>query len=277
MSQSVGSDGKVTESGGTARVGADGSVQQMDQSGQEQSPAARPEGLPEGMASWQDLAKAYEELKAGKTPPGNSPPPPPPPPQEQQQQEVTDPRFAPFTEEFTKSGTLTDESKKKAAETFGVPLAVVEQYLRGAANAQSENALLTENETLKAQKLAEPFHKEVGDEAQYTAFREWSASGMTDADVAAFDTLLQQAEKTGNIQPAMDFLKPHIAKFKADGNSNPRDITRGNSNAGGGSGGVQPYASMAEQKKDQGDARYTNDPAFRKTVEQRIAISNYSS
>lgn len=262
-SASVGSDGKVTETGDVHRVGAGGNVEQVNKDGQEQAAAGRPEGLPEGFATMADFTKAYEELKAGKTPgekKGDAA-------QQQQQQqkpadENNDPRFVPFTKEFADTGTLSEESKKKAAETFGVPMEVVEQYLDGA-------KLRTENSDLKTGLQAEPFYELAGSPEKYAEFQEWAGDNLSEKQHAAFNSALANDPET-----ALEMFKAHHSRFAAAGNSNSRDITRGNSTQQTPQG-AQPFKSLQEQKTAQGDPRYEKDPAFRKEVEQRIAVSNY--
>lgn len=245
----------VTQTGGVTRVQVGGEAEQLP-SGSESVDKARPEGLPAEFNSWAEMAAAYEKIKPKEgAKPG----------EQQQTQEqskpdadketpAADPRFAPYTEEVTKTGTLSAESKAKAAAEFGVPLAVVEQYLAGAANSAASIA-----------SAAKPFHDEFGGAENYAKFNEWASDNLDTKEVAEFNKLLD-TNPTAALVMARDFN----AKFKAAGNVPPRDITRNATTEEPAS--ETGFKNVSEMKAAMGDPRYENDPDYRRGVERRVHL-----
>ena len=226
----------------------------------EATPAGdRPEGLPEGFDSWEAFGKAQLEAKgkdagqeegAGAEAPGveealaGLP-------------EESREKAKPFFEEFATSGTLSDGSKKAAAEAFGVSVEMVEMYMAGA-QATEANAGA---QLLTAAGVSQE---------DYSGYAAWAADNLTVDQKKAFNEGLEKdPSKT---------LSDAISAWKESGSApGPRDITR-NESAGqkGSDKGVTGYASVAEMTRDMGNPLYQKDPAFRAQVEKKVAASDFS-
>jgi hypothetical protein len=162
-------------------------------------------------------------------------------------------KLAPFNEEFTKTGTLSAESKAKAAKDFGVPVEMIDLYLAGV--------------TASATAAQQPFFAEFGSQEKYGEFQEWAAQNMTDEEKTAFNTALDKAP-----QAALMMAKTFKSRWEQNGGGGaPRDITKG---AGGGESTGDTYGSWAEVTKDMGKPEYAKDPAFRAKVEAKLGRSN---
>lgn len=159
-------------------------------------------------------------------------------------------KLAPYDAELTEKGELSPESITKAAAEFGVTEEMVKQYIAGA---QAQTTA-----------VVAPFHEQTGGADAYREFQQWSAEGMTAAEQAELNTAYEQGGPA-----ALALQQKYVDRWKAEGNGPaPLDLTR-ETKAGGGSDEAG-YASLAEQKRDQADPRYAQDPAFRSKVEQKI-------
>lgn len=163
----------------------------------------------------------------------------------------------PFFEEFATTGTLTAESKKAAAEAFGVSEAMVDQYMAGYQAQEAQGAA----QLLSAAGVSQE---------DYSQYAEWAEANLTPDQKVAFNAGLEKdPSKT---------LTDAISAWKESGSApGPRDITR--SEAAGKSAqekAVTGYASVAEMQRDMGDPKYRQDPAFRKMVEGKVAASSFT-
>lgn len=185
-----------------------------------------------------------------------------------------DPKYEPYALAFEKNGDLTAEERTKAATDFGVPQAFIDSWveqskeLRTAttaakASAQQSSEMLTAQ--LRTERLAI-----VGGEDQFKEFNTWATENLTKGQLDAYNS-------APNEDTARELLSSYADKWKRAGNGpGARDATEGKAvEDTSGRSGVKPYESQAEQLADQGSQKYKTDPAFRNAVQQRIAISNY--
>lgn len=197
----------------------------------------RPPWLPEKFKSAEELAKAYAELEhkqSGK--PSEIPAPPP------------NFDFAPFTQEFSDKGQLSDESFSKL-EAMGLPKGVVTQYIEGAkALAEQQVMSLT---------------AEIGGKEAYAAMVTWASKNLKPEQITAYNTAVsandpqQQALAIrGLYAQYRESAGPTLLSGKASGVSS-----------------AAPFESWAQVKQAMSDKRYATDPAYRKTVTERLANS----
>lgn len=253
--------GQTTDLGGATRFTPSG-----DPEGQEAREAAaaqggtaeapKVEGLPEGFETLEDFVKAVNE--GTYTPPkGEGEEDGGGLDQSQTDALSTDPRAEPFAKEFNETGTLTDESVASAATAFGVSEDIVRAYVAGQA------AL--------AQTSLQPFQELAGGPDQYRAFQEWTAQDgtITAAEESALNKALDADPAT-----ALIILKPLIDRWQAGGGgTQARDLTRQGGTGGPASGG-DTFQSFEQLTAAQRDPRYESDPAYRKSVEDKLARSN---
>jgi len=163
-------------------------------------------------------------------------------------------KAAPLFKEFTDTGTLTAESKKAAAETFGVTEEMVDIYLAGAQSTQE--AALT------------PFYEAAGGKEAYAEFTAWAATGLTAEEQAEFNAELDKGP-----EEAKAMITKATALWRQQGGGKPpRDITRDVPLKDAET--LDVYASRAEMQRDMNDPKYAKDPAFRAKVEAKVGRSN---
>lgn len=203
----------------------------------------RPEWLPSKFSSPADLAKAYSELekKVGGSQPTETPAP------------AGLPAFdglGKYSDEFMQNGDLSEESFK-AITGMGFPEPLVRAYVEG------QKAVLSNNFS-NIMSLA-------GGEKPYNTMIEWAATALEDSEIDAFNKTMDSAD-VGAIRMAVQGLK---ARFDQANGTQGRLIQGETSGPSGGA--FQSVAQIVEAMKD---PRYAKDPAYRRDVEQRVALSN---
>jgi hypothetical protein len=193
----------------------------------------RPQWLPEKFADPTELAKAYVELekKIGSSKPADF-------------------QFDPYTEEFNKTGDLSDESIKAVA-AMGIPEDLVRAYVNGQkavaeANIGSVMGL-------------------VGGREQYQSVIDWAGENLPDEEIDAFNAIMDGGNMN-SIKMAVQGLK---ARYEQSNGKSGRLIQGETTGPSGGA-----FRSIAEIVSAMKDPRYAKDPAYRKDVEQRVALSN---
>lgn len=220
------------------------------------------EGPPEGYESWKAYAQALAEGKAtpGKEDGAGNAEPTSEAAVEaalQDLPEASREKAKPFFEEFATTGTLTAESKKAAAEAFGVSEAMVDQYMAG-------------YQATEAQEGAQLLATAGVSQEDFNGFKEWAEANQTPAQRVAFNEGLEK-DPSKTLQDA-------ITAWKESGSApGPRDITRSEAQERGATGkDVTGYGSPAEMTRDMADPKYRSDPAFRAQVEKKVAASDFS-
>jgi hypothetical protein len=181
-----------------------------------------------------------------------------------------DPRYEQAALEFELKGDVSEATLKATAEAFSVPLEVAQQYIDGQ---KAQRQLLATQGQQAVSEGARTLHAVVGGEAEYGKFQTWAAQNLPAADQEAYDKALSN----NDVGTASALLKGFHEAYKAAGNgSGPRDITSEGSPSGPrGAATAEPFASQAQMMEAMNDKRYASDPAYRKTVENRIAVSDF--
>ena len=209
----------------------------------------RPDWLPEKFQSPEDMAKAYEELqsKLGEvSKEKDSSTKEKAEPNQTVMQEIIDSA----TNEFIESGELTDKSFK-ALEEQGLPREIVEAYVAG------QRALM-ENQVNQVKAT-------VGGEENYNAMAEWAAENLDQSELDAFNEVVE----SGSINQAQMAVRGLYSQFASAGGKAP-NLIQGNTSGSA----VKPFNSAAQVTEAMRDPRYKNDPAYRKTVEDRLAVTS---
>ncbi len=158
--------------------------------------------------------------------------------------------FSKYETEFLNTGGLSEESYQEL-EQAGFPKALVDAYIAG------------------QQALASQFQQQVmntvGGEAAYQEMIRWASQALSPDEKEAYNRILDSGDLSA-IKLAVEALH---AKFQRMNPKLPR-LIKGE----GTQGSLVGYASIAEMLRDMQDPRYDKDPAFRRSVEQRLAVSN---
>lgn len=261
-------------------------VPPITETGAEAPPAAapeRPEWLPEGFNSPEDLAKSYAELRAKMSREGA------PKPEEATAEDAPNEAAEETPEEgddvetaakangvdmdalafeFAQNGALKEESYaalegnewlQGIAKGFGLPVKdLVNRYIAGV---QAE-----------AGAIDAAYHELSGGKERFSTILDWAGQGGIPAnEIAAFNAV----SESGNTQAAHMLWERIVAKYDAQNTSAPARTIAPTGDSRKSDGGVQPYSSTAEMTRDMDNPKYKSDPAFRAKVERRLAVTNW--
>ncbi|TXR49896.1 capsid assembly protein [Phyllobacterium endophyticum] len=163
--------------------------------------------------------------------------------------------WAPFYEAVAKGEALPEEAYKLAKERFGVTdKSMVDAYMKGA----------IEQTGAKNAEYSSTIKSIAGGEAEYAKLTEWAAESLSEEEIAEYN----EAVHSGDAKLAKAATQALNFRFKAEGGKAP-SLLGGRTNATPTPG----YANMDEMVRDVNDPRYDSDPAFRRQVEAKIALS----
>ena len=214
--------------------------------GTEAQQTDRPEWLPEGFNSPEELAKAYAELSSKADPKTG----------DEDKEDDVDPKaevaessdkLSKFSQEFFTSGKLSDKSYDQLAK-MGIGKDIVDQFIAG------QQAVMTqaEAEVLSA----------VGGKDSYNKVIDWARQSLKEEEILAYN----KAVESGDRSQMLFAVQGLHARFVAN-NNEPKLIAGRPAKTSG-------FASTAEMVKAMSDPRYKNDPAYREEVARRVATSN---
>jgi hypothetical protein len=233
--------------------------------------APKPEGIPDkfyntetGVVDYQALAKSYVELEKTKgtpvEPPKEVPKTPAPakegepketPANAEEAVEKAGLDMATLSQEFAETGALATESYDKL-EKAGISKAMVDDYIEG----QKAQVALSR---LQAFEVTEG-------EDGYKAMVEYAKANLSPEDISAYNKAVNSKDSSVRDLAVRGMWSRYVAE---SGNTSGSLITpKTNSKVGDGS-----YQSRAEMMADMGNPKYKTDPAFRATVEAKLAKS----
>lgn len=208
----------------------------------------RPSWLPEKFESAEELAKAYDSLqtKMSKSSKSNKT-------KQQDSSETVDninSAFSQATTEFEETGELSDGSFEALAKA-GVPREFVEAYLEG-------QTAITDNQTTEVQNL-------IGGPQNYEAMAEWAVENLSEEQLDAYNEVVEG----GTVDQAKMAVQGLFSQFTAAGGKTPQVVMGATQGAS-----VKPFNSAAQVTEAMKDPRYKSDPAYRQSVEQRLAVTS---
>ncbi len=217
-----------------------------NESSQENTQKESPEWLPDKFKSPEELAIAYKELEkrqsSGESAEGAEE-------NEGEPSEITA-VFETATAEYNEKGQLSEQTFAALAEQ-GISKDVVDSYIAG-------------QQAISAQQTAQ-IYDAVGGESTYSEVIEWASDNLADSEIDAYNAILQ----TGTMEQAAVAAKGLHAQYQASQGAAP--TLRQGATSGE---GIMPFNSVAQVSEAMRDKRYQNDPAYRQTVEKRLAISD---
>lgn len=224
----------------------------------QENPETRPDWLPEKFSSAEDLAKAYSELESKQSQETKSDEPKQEPIKpdsleiETAEEAVENAglNMEALQSEYNETGTLTDKSYE-ALEKAGVSKDYVNAFIAG------QEAI--------AGNIARDVRSTVGGDEQYSDMVNWAKNSLEPNEVAAYNN----AVNSGDIETVKLAVGGLKARFDASNGSEPNLLT-GKTAANVADG----YQSWAQVTAAMNDARYSNDPAYRDSVQQKLAVSN---
>jgi hypothetical protein len=154
-----------------------------------------------------------------------------------------------YAKEFMETGKLSDATYEAMAAK-NIPRAVVDAHIAGQfalADGYRANVMSA-----------------VGGEENFTAMSQWAGVNVPQAELVAYN----KAVDSGDIEVVRLAVEGLYAKYTAANGVQPRLLGGGRSEA------LDKYESTAQLTADMRDPRYQKDPAYRASVEQKLARSN---
>lgn len=181
-------------------------------------------------------------VKAPETPPAQTETPPAAPSAQID--------FAKYTQVIAEKGALQDADYAEL-ETKGFTRPVVDAYVRGI-QAMQQDAFTTA-------------HKAAGGQEAFDSARKWASANFNDAEFAAYNEAV--AKGGPSLELAVSGL---VSRWRAS--VGQEGITVLGKQVGGAAAG---YGSMKEMSAAMSDPRYRTDPAYRREVEAKAAVSKF--
>lgn len=214
-----------------------------------QSSEDRPEWLPEKFKTAEDMARAYSELEKKQSSPQQQ--------EETPQQNTTEEApqegltLEKYYDEWVGEGTLSEESYTEL-EKAGLPKELVDGYIEG-------------QKALADQSIGRMYDS-VGGEENYKELMEWASNNLSDDEQNAFNDTIDNGS-----QQQMDFaIQGLMAKAGIVGTDTNTQILQGETNLTNN----DVFSSVAQVTEAMSDPRYEKDPAYRKSVSDKIARSS---
>ena len=155
-----------------------------------------------------------------------------------------------YSDAVLQDGNLSDEAYSDL-EARGLPRDLVEAYVEG------QKALMNQSRS--------EFLSVVGGEEAYESLTSWANKNLSDAEIEAYDT----AMNSGDHNAIMMNIQGLYARYQqAEGRPN---LLAGDTGTIGSSNSFRSWAAVTKAMKD---PRYQNDPAYRKDVTNRLAVSD---
>lgn len=212
----------------------------------QQTEATRPEGLPEKFDSVEALAESYSALehKMGAGEEGEEETTA----VEQASEAIGADAFEQYSQEYMENdGQLSEASYEALAKDHNFSKELVDSFIQG-------------QEAISNRMLGE-VHDTVGGAEKYQEIMEWATSNLSDAEIDSYNKTVE----TGDSSSINLALQGVHAKYASENGFSPSLIQ------GTGKGRAAGYESRQQMIADMARPEYKTDPAFRDTVERRLA------
>jgi len=203
----------------------------------------RPNWLPDKFNNVEDLAKAYKELEqkfSTKQSPKDM--------KIDTDTNIQSNKLEKFYDEYAQSGEISENSFKEL-EKLGFDRNLVNAYIQG------QRAISDKNDA--------SIMATVGGEDNYKNMVQWASENLEASEIDTFNDLLTN----GSLEQIQLAVAGVNARYR-NGTREPNLLSGSKSNASLG------YQSVAEMLSDMNNPKYNADPAFRKSVEDKIKLSS---
>ena len=205
----------------------------------------------DGSVNVNSLLKSYTELEKSKTTPPENKEPEPASMEEAVKGKSLSPEEAlHISDEIAANGEVSQKTYD-LLESKGLSKEMSESYLEG------QRAL--------AQKMKAEIWEPVGGEEAYGKMLEWAADNMTPSEIATYDKIMLE----GDMSTKRLTVQGLAARYQSE-NPNTPTLMKGNAGSVNSSNGFESWAQVTEAMRD---PRYDKDEAYRRKVEERLAVS----
>ena len=154
--------------------------------------------------------------------------------------------------EYAKDGKLSEETYAKLAKS-SIPRNAVDTYIQG--------------KQAQADAYDTAVYGTAGGQEAYGSLVSWAKSALSDSEKVAFN----DAVTSGDAARAKMAVEALTARHAKTHGTPPQNLLNGNKAATG----VEPFKSQAEVTSAMNSRAYKTDPAFRATVVERLALSEF--
>ena len=217
--------------------------------------APKPEGIPDkfynaetGKVDYDSLAKSYNELEKKQSQPKQETKAEPETAEAAVESAGLD--LSSLNKEYAENNSLADSSYE-ALEKAGINRATVDSYIAG------QHAL--------AQQAQASAFEITGGKDNYTAMTEFAKANLTPDALNSYNTAVNSPDKSTRDLAVRGLYAQYSAE---SGSGNNLVMGKGNRVEGGG------YQSKEQMIADMKKPEYFSDPAFRASVEKKVAQSN---
>lgn len=156
------------------------------------------------------------------------------------------------------NGDLTKEDYQELQTKYGLPQHIVKAYVDGLA---AQNTLA---ET-KAESIRTKVYDSVGGKENYATMQKWMKGNLSREQIESYN----QAVQSDNEFMVSAAASQMYSQFQSAMGSSGQNMIQGKPAT---SNGLIAFVDMSELSAAQADPRYKTDPAYRKEVEQRMAL-----
>lgn len=167
-----------------------------------------------------------------------------------------------LSKEYAKDGKLSDESYEELAEA-GFPKHVVDAYIRGITQGQSEAAVLAEKDVAEVLGVA-------GGEEGYGKLMDWAGKAFSQEEKDAYN----KAVNIGDKYIAKLAVQGLVARYEAEFGKEPTLVNGGGKATEDTNEGFKSRADMVSAMSDK---RYGRDPDYTREVEKKVVNSKLMS
>ena len=154
--------------------------------------------------------------------------------------------------EYAKDGKLSEETYAKLAKS-SIPRNAVDTYIQG--------------KQAQADAYDTAVYGTAGGQEAYGSLVSWAKSALSDSEKVAFN----DAVTSGDAARAKMAVEALTARHAKTHGTPPQNLLNGKKAATG----VEPFKSQAEVTSAMNSRAYKTDPAFRATVVERLALSEF--
>lgn len=194
----------------------------------------------------------------------------------EQQAAIADPKGGKFAKAFIDNGALSETEIKEAAVAYGVPEALVRDYVAGqqAVRAGGQPSAV-DAATLAAQQANASIAFEFsGDMNGWNDFAAWTQGNLTADQRSAIESAVANGHKDPITARAV--ISNFYSQFKGSGGEARRDVTQGAASAGNSGHSTEGYASQQEMVDAMHDRRYNRDKAYTEAVTRKVGLSRFT-
>ena len=158
--------------------------------------------------------------------------------------------FNKFAREYAENGNLSVDSYQELARN-GMPEEVVNTWITG------QQAL--------ADNIINQAHESIGGEKEYESLMEWASQSLDEKEIDSFNRAIENPNSDDVI-----FAIKSLSARKLMSEGQAPTLLQGDT----GGTGVDSFKSVAQLTKAMNDPRYSNDPAYRDEVTQKLSQSS---